>query len=821
MAVMIVGCGQSDESDRAAAGQGTSVAQGLLSDVSVLGWYPGSTVPPATRLQAGLFYPEDIAENMPASALQDAFTARNERLKPAFREAFAKYGYGARSDAHPACPTVAAPNVIINGYAKPYEFAQTEFLSWLSTQTGQSDFLSPAARRVNPYKGDQECPLTSTDTTLSRTFGQRVQFDGGALTLTTDNSVNPWRWVAPINPVHHHEQPSLFVSLPPRDQATKDEIRALLAANLRGDMSARLLLDYDVDVTAIDLRAALGEATAESIIGAAPGQDLLSATYHDTRRLGDPRFNEYLDKRFVAPSLQMSVTVNWRENDAGYRLSEFQLVGFNYQPALIWGPPSPNQTINAYTTEGGGSGISAWTRVKSSAMKLASLTPSIFVAGGDYAELPDANFNGRLTGTIDLSAYYLVSHGHQFFPGLPDPNTNRDELAWIGFMYEAHGPMKVSATVRRLNARVVGAANGACGIAENTCASGTVADEPDTASALAWRCVGATGGTTAVCSLARAVNGACGAAENACAAGTFVDMADTASASVWSCVGSGGGSMAPCTVPKGPVVVAVDGRCSAAENTCAAGMLVDTPDTASAWSWSCVGTSGGTTASCSLAKPPVVVPVDGACSSSENACVSGSFVDVPDTTRFVRWQCSGASGGVTASCSVEKPVDGACGTSVGACATGDFVDVPDTSTQGLWTCVGTGGGATAQCAVSLVTWSWVSRTTSSVDHGVSYPGYTVPVGYVVEGPVFKVASAGTSGMVPLYDCQSGLDTFVSGSSACAGQTRMSSNPIGYVFAGGGSGRTAIYRCGVGNDHFVSTSATCEIGVSPEGILGYF
>jgi len=170
---------------------------------------------------------------------------------------------------------------------------------------------------------------------------------------------------------------------------------------------------------------------------------------------------------------------------------------------------------------------------------------------------------------------------------------------------------------------------------------------------------------------------------------------------------------------------------------------------------------------------------------------------------------------------VEKPVDGACGTSVGACATGDFVDVPDTSTQGLWTCVGTGGGATAQCAVSLVTWSWVSRTTSSVDHGVSYPGYTVPVGYVVEGPVFKVASAGTSGMVPLYDCQSGLDTFVSGSSACEGQTRMSSNPIGYVFAGGGSGRTAIYRCGVGNDHFVSTSATCEIGVSPEGILGYF
>ncbi len=353
------GCSAS-EGDEPSTNAGSSVAQSLVDGESVLGWFPGvanssggvAGSPPSVLFRAGLFEKADLDE-VPLSALQDAFTARNDALKPAFRKAFEKYRNGTRSDAHPACPSPTAPNVVVNGYAKPYEFAQTEFLGWLAANTTanttEADFLSPAARRVNTYRGNQECPLTSTDSTLTRTFGQRVRFEQGAIQLTTDNAVNPWRWVAPINSVHHHEQPSLYVALPVRDPTTKEKVRALLARNLKGDLSERVMLDYEVDLTAIDLRATMGESSAIAVVGPAPGQDLLSATYHNTHRLPDEqdervRFSEYLDKRFVAPSLQVSVAVNWRETPTSYRLSSFSSLASTTRPLRSGEIRRPTQT---------------------------------------------------------------------------------------------------------------------------------------------------------------------------------------------------------------------------------------------------------------------------------------------------------------------------------------------------------------------------------------------------------------------------------------------------------------------------------------------
>jgi hypothetical protein len=67
----------------------------------------------------------------------------------------------------------------------------------------------------------------------------------------------------------------------------------------------------------------------------------------------------------------------------------------------------------------------------------------------------------------------------------------------------------------------------------------------------------------------------------------------------------------------------------------------------------------------------------------------------------------------------------------------------------------------------------------------------------------------------------GRITFVSGSSSCEGKTMVSAGPIGYVYSTNATGRRAVYRCVRSGDHYVSTSATCEVGIAPEGVLGYW
>ena len=76
------------------------------------------------------------------------------------------------------------------------------------------------------------------------------------------------------------------------------------------------------------------------------------------------------------------------------------------------------------------------------------------------------------------------------------------------------------------------------------------------------------------------------------------------------------------------------------------------------WSWSCAGSSGGTTATCSALDPPP--PVNGACGSangttvstapSANLCTTGTASTVSGSGPWA-WSCAGSSGGSTASCS--------------------------------------------------------------------------------------------------------------------------------------------------------------------------
>lgn len=454
------------------------------------------------------------------------------------------------TDAHPNCARPTAPTLIVNGYAKPYEFSQSEFLIWLTANTGRTDFLPARARAVNTFRGNQECPLTTTDATLKRSFGQKITASATSVTLTTNNAVNPWRWAAPVNEVHHHEQPSLYATFPARDRAAIDETKRILAAALAGDLSQRIILEYDLDVTLEDAGLP-AEPNLFSVLDGVDGGsvDLFGTQYENTVSLwpADSGPRQYLEARVVPPSFQLSVGVNFRENTAGYRLSEFQLLGYNYQPALVWGAPSANTTLDSFTTEGGGRDSSAWTRLKANALVLPGLVAdgAIVRSGATYTELATPSFTGKLKGQLDLTQYYRIAHGHQFFPGLPDVNTAQNEIAWAGVVYEAHGPMKVVVKINTFNLRVERLANGVCGSAVNTCSVGTFVDVADSATRSLWSCAGLNGGTTASCSAPKVVNGACGST-NTCAAGTFLDVADTSSEIRWSCVGLNGGSTASC-----------------------------------------------------------------------------------------------------------------------------------------------------------------------------------------------------------------------------------------------------------------------------------
>jgi len=113
------------------------------------------------------------------------------------------------------------------------------------------------------------------------------------------------------------------------------------------------------------------------------------------------------------------------------------------------------------------------------------------------------------------------------------------------------------------------------------------------------------------------VNGVCGSANgvesgtmpgsNLCSTGTSSSVTETGNTTWnWNCAGTNGGSTAACTAPVQPV--AVNGVCGSANGTavsstpttnlCSTGAATSVTGSGP-WSWNCLGTSGGSNASCS------------------------------------------------------------------------------------------------------------------------------------------------------------------------------------------------------------------------------
>lgn len=87
--------------------------------------------------------------------------------------------------------------------------------------------------------------------------------------------------------------------------------------------------------------------------------------------------------------------------------------------------------------------------------------------------------------------------------------------------------------------------------------------------------------------------------------------------------------------------------------------------------------------------------------SSSSLCTYGTPSSVVTTPTSYTWTCAGTNGGNTVSCSANRSIAGQCGSSVDTCNSGTPSSSPaDSPTQYLWTCSGINGGSSANCSLN-------------------------------------------------------------------------------------------------------------------------
>src|SRR3989338_7393573 len=57
-------------------------------------------------------------------------------------------------------------------------------------------------------------------------------------------------------------------------------------------------------------------------------------------------------------------------------------------------------------------------------------------------------------------------------------------------------------------------------------------------------------------------------------------------------------------------------------------------------------------------------PLNGVCGFANNSCTAGTLSDIADSSTSYLWSCTGSNGGTTASCSLLKPVLPVCGNGI-------------------------------------------------------------------------------------------------------------------------------------------------------------
>jgi hypothetical protein len=177
------------------------------------------------------------------------------------------------------------------------------------------------------------------------------------------------------------------------------------------------------------------------------------------------------------------------------------------------------------------------------------------------------------------------------------------------------------------------------------------------------------------CTTLAPVNGVCGATPVQCMSGTVSSdngLTICGSTRNWTCLGSNGGSNASCSFSN-PPCAGVDGVCGGSPLTCAVGTPYDDNgrlECGVTRTWMCSASGGGSDAYCTQPNPPCAVNgachpvIGGACSAGDVAGDNGL-----SSCGMVRtWSCNGTNGGTNANCSKTNPicvVNGTCGAANG------------------------------------------------------------------------------------------------------------------------------------------------------------
>lgn len=321
--------------------------------------------------------------------------------------------------AMPGCTGDTNPLLNLYTYVKPYQLKPSLY----------PGLLPAKATAVNGYTGDMMCPYNTSD--ISKSFGYYMSYD--TRTFGIDNSVNPWRWNAPVDIINHVEMPSMFYM---RTNSSS------LDANLKGT-GPNVILDYDLVVTIKDHRAALNENSLWDVttMGAADiwGQTAqLAYDYGQSNGL----YNYFLT-RHVQPSIQISLATFLREDGSVFLEQEFMLASKNYASSNL--SASSNVAVNPFIFEGGTNPASSWYRLRAD------------VAGQNYWPIPDGHSVQRLHGSINLTSFYATANANNYFPG-QNGNFNalygeNNPITRYGVIFEAIGPWAVTIQVNNLTLR--------------------------------------------------------------------------------------------------------------------------------------------------------------------------------------------------------------------------------------------------------------------------------------------------------------------------------------------------------------------------------
>lgn len=200
--------------------------------------------------------------------------------------------------------------------------------------------------------------------------------------------------------------------------------------------------------------------------------------------------------------------------------------------------------------------------------------------------------------------------------------------------------------------------DGQCSSSVNSCQSGSFYNVADSATQSLWKCNGAGGGLTILCSSSFSttpVDGVCSpTAYNGCMQGSSVDLADTSDTNFWRCDGFNGGVSSNCTLPRGSNQSSANGQCGPTKNSCNVGNFVDTADNTTQYLWICRGILGAADSNCSST---IISGSNGGalCGADVNSCVSSAtMTDLSDSSTNFFWRCTNSTGFFD-TCSIKRP----------------------------------------------------------------------------------------------------------------------------------------------------------------------